>query len=109
MQENFEAIRKRISDAYEAADWNLSPKVCWDIGFHMADWLKDYEELGKVFDISQNLSGEEIRDIIAQFLIHAANHIAAAKKLAGYGPMEDIFGAGIFEEDEFDEIVKSED
>ena len=97
MQENFEAIRKRISDAYEA-DWDLPPEVCRDIGFHMADWLDDYEQLGRVFDVSQNLSNEELLNLIGQFLIHASNHIAAAKKLAGYGPMEDIFNIGIFEE-----------
>jgi hypothetical protein len=66
----------------------------------MTDWLEDYEELAKVFDMSKEMNTKQVQETVGQFLIHASNHIAAAKKLAGYGPMEDIFQAGILEEDE---------
>ena len=39
-------------------------------------------------------SDDEIRGIIIR------NHVAAAKKLAGIGPIEDIFEAGVLEDDE---------
>ena len=107
MQKDFVLTMKRIADAFEA-EFNLPPEVYRDIGFHMADWLDDYEQLGRVFDMSQNLSNEEIQEIVGGFLIHASHHIAAAHKLAGYGPMEDVFGVGIFEEDEFEEIEEDE-
>jgi hypothetical protein len=99
LNENYLSIHKRIADAY-AAEFELAPEVCRDIAFHMTDWLEDYEELAKVFDMSKELSTQQVQEIVAQFLIHASNHIAAAKKLAGYGPMEDIFQVGILEEDE---------
>lgn len=108
LDENYIHIHKRIADAY-AAEFELTPKVCRDIAFHMTDWLKDYEELAKVFDMSQELSTEQVQEIIGQFLIHASNHIAAAKKLAGYGPMEDIFQVGILEEDEIDEAAHQQE
>jgi hypothetical protein len=108
MQKDFALTIKRIADAFEA-EFNLPPEVCRDIGFHMADWLDEYEQLGRVFDMSQNLSNEEIQEIIGRFLIHAPHHINAAKKLSGYGPTEDVFGVGIFEEDEFEEIEGDEE
>ena len=33
-------------------------------------------------------------------LAHVPDHVAAAKKLAGVGPIEDIFGVGVLIEDE---------
>jgi hypothetical protein len=108
MKENFYSIQKRIANAF-AAEFDLPPEVYRDIGFHMADWLGDYEELGTVFDMSQEMTTEQIQGIVGQFLIHASNHIAAAKKLAGYGPMEDIFQVGIFEEDETEDEILEED
>lgn len=95
---NYQRINKRIADAY-AAEFELSPEICRDIAFHMTDWLDDFEELAQVFDVSKEMSEEQIQKIVSGFLIHASNHIAAAKKLAGFGPMEDIFQVGILEED----------
>jgi hypothetical protein len=102
LNENYKRIHKRIADAY-ATEFELAPETCRDIAFHMTDWLKDYEGFAKVFDMSKEMNTKQVQEIVAQFLIHASNHIAAAKKLAGYGPMEDIFQVGIFEEDETDE------
>jgi hypothetical protein len=99
LDENYKRINKRIADAY-ASEFELSPDICRDIAFHMTDWLDDYEELVQVFDVSKEMNAEQIQKIVGQFLIHASNHIAAAKKLAGYGPMEDIFQVGIFEEED---------
>jgi hypothetical protein len=95
-------LSKEFLNAY-AAEFSLAPEICRDIGFHMADWLDDYEKLGQVFDVSTELSTEQIQEIVSGFLIHASNHIAAAKKLAGFGPMEDMFQLGILEEDEENE------
>lgn len=86
MEENYKRFRKRIEDAYLAERY-FSPEVCRNIAFHMTDWLDDYEELGQVFDASAKLSKKRIQEIIMRFLIHASDHIAAAKKLADLGPM----------------------
>jgi hypothetical protein len=45
------------------------------------------------------LSNDQIVDIVIRFLAHVPNHVAAAKKLVGLGPMEDIFEVGILIED----------
>ena len=42
---------------------------------------------------------EEVRASIIQFLTHVPNHLAAAKKLIGLGPIEDVFGVGVDKED----------
>ena len=108
LDEDYKSINKRIHDAF-SEEWELPPEVCRDVAFHMTDWLDDYEELGKVFDTSQNLSKVEVTKIVFGFLIHASNHIAAAKKLVGGGPMEDIFQVGIFEEDKIEEVTDEDE
>jgi hypothetical protein len=107
LDENYKRINTRIADAY-AIEYELAPEICKDIAFHMTDWLDDFEELKAVFGPSKELTTKQILETVNGFLIHASNHIAAAKKLAGYGPMEDIFQVGILEEDEMDKTEPEE-
>jgi hypothetical protein len=44
-------------------------------------------------------TNDQVFDIVLRFLAHVPNHVAAAKKLAGLGPIEDIFGVGVLVED----------
>ena len=63
------------------------------------DWRIDLLEMIRIYDESENLSDDEIYEILLKFLAHVPNHVAATKKLIGMGPMKDIFNAGIMEED----------
>ena len=52
------------------------------------------DDLLRIYEQPETFSDDEIRGIIIR------NHVAAAKKLAGIGPIEDIFEAGVLEDDE---------
>ena len=93
-----ERLRKRIAAAF--AEFELEPQVVTDIGFHMADWKEDLDRLVSLYSRIDTADDEEIRTVLIRFLCHAPNHLAAAKKLMGLGPMEDIFEVGILREDD---------
>jgi hypothetical protein len=66
----------------------------------MTDWKEKLLELVHLYDSVGELSNDEIQDVIIRFLAHAPNHIAAAKKLIGLGPIEDVFDVGVLREDD---------
>ncbi|MBA2378124.1 MAG: hypothetical protein H0V76_00950 [Blastocatellia bacterium] len=66
----------------------------------MTDWLGDAGELVKVYSRIHELSNEEITAFVIRCLAHVPNHLNAAMKLTGLGPVTDVFEVGIFEEDE---------
>jgi hypothetical protein len=74
--------------------------VAFDISFHMTDWLSDVKELLRVYSNIDNLSDDEITNFVYRFVAHVPNHLNAAMKLTGMGPVRDVFGANIFEEDD---------
>ena len=74
------------------------PEVARDIAFHMTDWDHNLEDMMRLYEEQESLSDDEIIDIIIQFLAHVPEHGAAAKKLAGVGPITDIFEVGVLEE-----------
>jgi hypothetical protein len=92
-----ELVRKRIADAFAANQ--LETSVVEEIAFHMIDWRENLDELVGLYQNIERLSDGQIRKIVIGFLAHAPNHIAAAKKLAGLGPIEDVFKVGVLEED----------
>jgi hypothetical protein len=94
--ESRERVRVRIAEAF--AEFELAPKIVEDIAFHMTDWKENLLELMHVYESPGQLSNDEIRDIIIKFLAHVPNHLAAAKKLVGLGPIEDIFEVGVLSE-----------
>jgi hypothetical protein len=71
-----------------------------EVAFHMADWKTDLDEWAGVWEDPERFNDEELTDIIYGFLVHVPNHVVAAKKLLELGPIEDVFGVGIFEEDD---------
>ena len=95
--ENTERVRRRVAAAF--TDSGLKPEVVDGIAFHMTDWKENLEELVELYDQPEQLSDERIRKIVLGFLAHVPNHVAAAKKLAGVGPIEDVFKVGVLEED----------
>ena len=98
MNENTERVKERIVVALTEAEF--PPETARDIAFHITDWDHNLEDLIRVYDMNQEIDNDRVLDIVIEFLVHVPNHVAAAKKLIGVGPMEDIFEVGILEEDE---------
>ena len=76
------------------------PEIAREVAFHMTDWDHNVDDLVKLYEHPEAFNDDEILSIVIQFLAHVPNHVAAAKKLAGLGPIEDVFEVGVFEEDE---------
>ena len=94
-----ELVKKRIAKALSSSLGLEIAEAC-EIAFHLTDWKHNLDELVEIFERADKLSDEHIQEIIVKFLAHVPNHIAAAKKLLGLGPIEDVFGVGVLEEDE---------
>jgi hypothetical protein len=97
--ETGERVKVRIAEAF--AEIELAPEVAEDIAFHMTDWKEDLLELMHLYESPAQLSNDQIQEIVIKFLAHVPNHLAAARKLAGLGPIEDIFHVGVLSEDSF--------
>ena len=91
-------LRQRIEKAF--ASLKEDPEVARDIAFHMTDWDDDFERLLKLYEHPEAFTDDEITSVLYQLLAHVPNHLAAAKKLSGMGPTEDIFKVGVLEGDE---------
>ena len=95
---DFKQILDRVTAALVSS--GMEEGVAKEIAFHMADWADDLEELREIWHNLDQVNDERLRGFIYSFLAHVPNHVAAAKKLAGLGPIEDIFNVGVLEEDE---------
>ena len=95
---NAEKLRDRIAKAFASSMGE--PEVAREIAFHMTDWDHNVDDLVRLYEQPESFSDDEILSIIIQFLAHVPNHVAAAKKLAGIGPIEDVFKVGVLEEDD---------
>lgn len=91
-------VTRRIAAALNAS--GTEAEVAEQIAFHLADCSDDFEQVLKLYHEPQSLSDEQVQTLVFKFLAHVPNHVAAAKKLAGFGPIEDVFGVGVLEEDE---------
>jgi hypothetical protein len=94
---NTELLRERIAKAFGTME---SSAVAQDIAFHLTDWDHNVDDLLKLYEQPEVFSNDEIVQILMTFLAHVPNHLAAAKKLAGLGPIEDVFEVGVLLEDE---------
>src|SRR5258708_2276009 len=94
-------LRERIA-AIVRLSYGEREDIARDIAFHLTDWDHNLEEISRMYNQFPEMSDDEILRIIVKFLAHVPNHLAAAKKLMGLGPIEDIFGAGVLQEDEED-------
>ena len=92
-----EILRARIAKAFATME---ASAVAEDIAFHMTDWDHDVDDLLRLYEQPEAFSDDEIIQILMSFLAHVPNHVAAAKKLAGLGPIEDVFEVGVLVEDE---------
>ena len=95
--ERSERVKERIATAF--SEFELEPRVVEDIAFHMTDWKENLEDIARLYEKPDQLTDDQIRDVVLHFLAHVPNHVAAAKKLVGLGPIEDIFEVGVLKED----------
>ena len=94
---NVGKLRDRIAQAFASSMGE--PEVAGEIAFHVTDWAENVDDLVRLYEQAESLSDEEIRKIVIRLLAHVPNHVAAAKKLIGMGPVEDVFGVGVHGED----------
>jgi hypothetical protein len=95
--EPYEHVKQRIADSFSAN--GLEQEVAQDLAFHITDWKEELHDLLRLYEEVDTLRESQIRKIVIRFLAHVPNHVAAAKKLAGLGPIEDVFKVGVFDED----------
>ena|ERR1700687_230127 len=93
-----EKLKNRIVQAFTSSLHD--PEVAREMAFHLTDWDHNLDDLIRLYEQPEAFSDDQIQSIVIQFLAHVPNHVAAAKKLAGIGPIEDIFKVGVLEEDE---------
>ena len=66
----------------------------------MTDWGHNVDDLVRLYERPEFYSDAEIQGSIMQLLAHIPNQVAAAKELAGLGPVKDVFRVGVDEEDD---------
>jgi len=98
MAASFGQMLERVTRALVSL--GIDEKRAKDVAFHMSDWKIDLDEWAAVWENPDAFDDEKLTDVIYGFLIHVPNHVNAAKKLLELGPIEDIFGVGIFEDKE---------
>lgn len=98
MEDNQTSVSQRIVAALCAGD--TEAEIAEQIAFHLTDWGDDFERMLKLYQQPQSLNDDQVQALIFKFLAHVPNHLAAAKKLAGLGPITDVFEVGVLEEDE---------
>ena len=70
-----------------------------DIAFHMTDWIDDLTALEAFYRNPGEFSAEDISELLLNFLLHAPDHLAAAKKLFSDLPVTDVFDVGAVSDD----------
>lgn len=96
--ENTSEVRKVIERAFSS--FTDGPRIGREIAFHFTDWDGDLKELLELYESPSSFTDDEIQKRLLGFLAHVPNHVAAAKKLAGLGPIQDVFNVGVCTEDE---------
>ncbi|MCP4372736.1 MAG: hypothetical protein GY797_32200 [Deltaproteobacteria bacterium] len=84
---------KHLKRAFE--NEGQSSRLSHDMAFHMLDWLPELKQLFDLFNEIEIKENGEIIKTITNFLIHAPEHINAAKFIYGLGEVEDVFDLGV--------------
>ena len=86
-------VSSAIERALEAEGYG-TPEVRHDIAFHMTDWVADLEKWHAYCQSPESLDADQTTKLLIDFLVHVANHLAAASKLMTGIPVMDIFKVG---------------
>jgi len=95
LSDQLDPIYQRVKAS--ALKRGLSNQEARDSGFHMVDWLDDFEAFHSFCENPESVSDEELDKMLTNFLIHVPNHLAAAAKIYADSPVSDIFGVGAVE------------
>ncbi len=79
-------------------EFGLDADAARDVAFHLTDWLDELERLQRFYADPERCARDEISDLLLQFLLHAPEHLAAARKLATGFPVTDLFEVGALDE-----------
>jgi hypothetical protein len=90
-------LKQRIAKIFAESLENEA--AAQDVAFHFTDWEDDIVSLICLYQNPNDFSDEDVLMELLSILAHLPNHMAAAKKLGGMGPIQDVFEVGVFEED----------
>jgi hypothetical protein len=76
------------------SEMDLEAGAARDVAFHMTDWLEDLSAFTEFCRDPESLTNEQVGRLLLAFLVHVPNHVAAAAKLYGDFPVQDVFGVG---------------
>jgi hypothetical protein len=96
-----QVVRARIAEIARR-EMELSDAVADDVAFHMTDWLDDLDAYSRFCADPNRMSDADVSELLAGFLVHVPNHVAAASKLYTGVPVTDIFGVSATSEERDD-------
>jgi len=91
---SFDVAKIKQTMTVALSDRELSDEARRDVVFHMTDWLVDLEALYRYYSEPDSVQPAAIEELLARFLVHVPNHVAAAAKLMVDFPVSDIFQVG---------------
>ena len=96
MDFNTNSIRTKIEEALRASGY-ISDENTRQISEHFTVWLDDLSALCRFYQQPENYENETVEEILIDFLFHAPDHLAAAKKLLTGTGVSDVFKVGAVE------------
>jgi hypothetical protein len=96
MDFNINAIRSKIEEALRASEY-INDENAIEIAGHFTGWLDDLQALCRFYRQPDDFDNETIEEILIDFLFHAPDHLAAAKKLLTGSGVSDVFKVGAVE------------
>lgn len=96
MEFDMNRVRAKIQEALLASGY-ISNDNARQIAEHFTVWMDDLSALCRLFQHPENFENEDVEEILIDFLFHAPNHLAAAKKLLTGSGVSDVFNVGAVE------------
>lgn len=96
MDFNPNQVRAKLQEALQASGY-ISNDNARQIAEHFTIWMGDLTALCRLYQHPENFENEQVEEILIDFLFHAPDHLAAAKKLLTGSGVSDIFKVGAVE------------
>jgi hypothetical protein len=96
MDFNLHLIRTKIEKALRASEY-ISDENAKEIAGHFTVWMDDLDALCRFYHNPEEFENENVEEILIDFLFHAPDHLAAAKKLLTGVGVSDVFKVGAVE------------
>ncbi|MCL4559365.1 MAG: hypothetical protein M1281_01965 [Chloroflexi bacterium] len=85
-------LSERIISAFIAAGEHRG--AAEDIAYHLTNWKPELDRFNEIWEHPDQLSDDELRRIILDFLRDVPDHLSLAKRLSRVGLIGDIFKTG---------------